>query len=337
MKNLKMMRRGFSLEYRTPLFIWFGIIAGLLWSLDYWKVFLRAQLYFPQQDHTVSQLKRLLRIILFLIGVVGWGYLSYSLTQPRLPQKFSPSNIAVNDIILCIDVSRSMLAEDIKPNRLEAAKDRIREFAKLRPTDRISVVIFSEKVFTLLPLTTDPSLLDKVLAEISIGFLGSGTNIGDGLALSVARAVNSETKNKVIVLLTDGVANVGTLTPLQAAEEAKKYGIKVYTIGLGTDEDAKIPVGNGIFGTQYQLIPGGSIDYKTLKEISDLTGGKFYPAKSDQALKDILGDIQKLEKTEIKVNQQVVYDERYYHYLLIGVLLIFGVEFSRRLLMKDVT
>ena len=257
--------------------------------------------------------------------------------QPRKPQKFTPSNIEVNDIILCIDVSRSMLAEDIKPNRLEVAKARIRDFVKMRPTDRISVVIFSEKVFTLLPLTTDPALVDQVLSEISIGYLGSGTNIGDGLALSVARAVNSDTKNKVIILLTDGVANVGTLTPLQAAEEAKKFAIKVYTIGLGTDEAARIPVGNGIFGTQYQLIPGGSIDYKTLKEISDLTGGKFYPAKSNNALKEIMDDIQNLEKTEIKVNHKIIYDEQFYHYLFLGVSLLFLVEFLIRVLLRDMT
>lgn len=325
------------MEFKHPLFIWFGVIAGLMWTLDYWKVFQKAQLYFPQGQSHFALWKKSLRFFLFILGIIGWGYLSYSLMQPRRPQKFSPSNIEVNDIVLCIDVSRSMLAEDIRPNRLEVAKERIREFARLRPTDRISIVIFSEKVFTLLPLTTDPALVDQVLAEISIGYLGSGTNIGDGLALSVARAVNSDTKNKVIVLLTDGVANVGTLTPIQAAEEAKKFGIKVYTIGLGTDEDAKIPVGNGVFGTQYQLIPGGSIDYKVLKEISDLTGGKFYPAKSEGALKEILDDIQKLEKTEIKVNHQVVYDERYYTYLLIGVALIFASEVLRRLLLKDVT
>lgn len=328
-------KEGF-LEYKYPYLIWLGALAGLLWALDYWKVFQRAKLYFPQQDHALDLWKKALRILLFTVGIAGWAYISYSLMQPRKPQKFSPSSVEVNDIILCIDVSRSMLAEDIKPNRLEVAKQRIREFANMRPTDRISVVIFSEKVFTLLPLTTDPSLVDKVLSEISIGFLGSGTNIGDGLALSVARAVNSETKNKVIVLLTDGVANVGSLTPIQAAQEAKKYGIKVYTIGLGTDDDARIPVGNGIFGTQYQLIPGGSIDYKVLKEISDLTGGKFYPAKSDQALREILSDIQKLEKTEIKVNHQIVYEELYYTYLAIGVALLFGVEVLRRLLLKDV-
>jgi Ca-activated chloride channel family protein len=324
------------MEYKTPFLMWLAVLAGLLWSLDFWKVFLRSPLFFPLQKSSTHWLRKILRILLFVTGAIGWAYLSYSVMQPRKPQKFTPSNIEVNDIILCIDVSRSMLAEDIQPNRLEVAKDRIRDFVKMRPTDRISVVIFSEKVFTLLPLTTDPALVDQVLSEISIGYLGSGTNIGDGLALSVARAVNSDTKNKVIILLTDGVANVGTLTPLQAAEEAKKFGIKVYTIGLGTDEDAKIPVGNGIFGKQYQLIPGGSIDYKTLKEISDMTGGKFYPAKSNNALKEIMSDIQNLEKTEIKVNHKIVFDEQFYSYLLIGVSLIFLVEILRRVLLRDV-
>jgi Ca-activated chloride channel family protein len=126
------------------------------------------------------------------------------------------------------------------------------------------------------------------------------------------------------------------MTPLQAAEEAKKFGIRVYTIGLGTDEEARIPVGNGVFGTQYQLIPGGSIDYKTLKEMSDLTGGKFYPAKSNNALKEILDDIQRLEKTEIKVSHKIVYDEKFYTFLLWGVCLLGFVEFSRRFFLKDV-
>lgn len=325
------------MEFKSPLLLWIGVAVAIMWALDYWKVFQKAQIYFPESGIRLEWWKKSLQVFLFLAGLVAWGFISYSMMQPRKPQKFSPSNIEVNDIILTIDVSRSMLAEDIQPNRLEVAKEKIRQFARMRPTDRIAIVIFSEKVFTLLPLTTDPSLVDQVLSEISIGYLGSGTNIGDGLALSVARAANSETKNKVIVLLTDGVANVGTLTPLQAAEEAKKFGIKVYTIGLGTDDDAKIPVGNGIFGTQYQLIPGGSIDYKVLKEIAKMTGGKFYPAKSEKALEEILEDIQKLEKTEIKVNHQIVYDEQYYSYLLTGVALLFAVEVLRRLLMKDVT
>lgn len=324
------------MEYKYPLLVWAGVFVTLIWSLDYWKVFQKAQIFFPENSNSKFNVKSALRLILFITGLIGWGFLSYSLMQPRIPHQVSPQNIEVNDIVLCIDVSRSMLAEDIKPNRLEVAKNRIRDFVRLRPTDRISVIIFSEKVITLLPLTTDPELVDKVLGEISIGYLGSGTNIGDGLALSVARAVNSETKNKVIILLTDGVANLGSMTPMQAAEEAKKYGIKVYTIGLGTDEDAKIPVGNGVFGTQYQLIPGGSIDYEVLKKISDLTGGKFYPAKSSQALKNIMDDIQKLEKTEIKVNNQIVYDEQYFKYLVTGVLLLLLTEILRRVLVKDI-
>ena len=134
------------MEFRTPYLVWVGAIAALMWSLDYWKIFVRSPLFFPMQTNTKTWLKKILRVALFLVGIVGWANLSYSLMQPRKAQKFSPSNIEVNDVIICIDVSRSMLAEDIKPNRLEVAKERIREFVRMRPTDRISVVIFSEKV-----------------------------------------------------------------------------------------------------------------------------------------------------------------------------------------------
>lgn len=322
------------MEFKYPLLAFLGVFGAILWSLDYWKVFTKVKLTLPPQKHN-PQIKTLLRFMIFIIGLTAWGYISFSLTQPRMPQKYNPSNIKVNDVIFSIDVSRSMLAEDLTPNRLEVAKEKIRGFVKLRPTDRISVITFAEKVLTLLPLTTDPSLADKVLSDISIGYLGSGTNIGDGLGLAVARAVDSNTKNKVIILLTDGVANVGTMTPIEAAEEAKKNGIKVYTIGLGGDGDAKIPVGNGFFGPQYALIPGGSIDYKVLEEISKLTGGKFYPAKSEKALQEIFDDIQQLEKTHIEVNHQIVYDEKYYSYLFVGVSLLCLAGLGRRFLLKD--
>lgn len=325
---------GGIMEYKAPYLALVGVIAFIFWAIEFWKIGQKALVTIPRASR--SGVKISIRTLLFVGGVVAFGFISYALMQPRIPHKFSPSSIEVNDIVLTIDVSRSMLAEDLRPNRLEVAKEKIRQFAALRPTDRISVIIFSEKVLTLLPLTTDPTLVDQVLADISIGYLGSGTNIGDALGLSVARAVNSETKNKVIVLLTDGVANVGNLTPMQAAEEAKKHNIKVYTIGLGTDGDAKIPTGNSFFGKQYQLIPGGSIDYKVLKDISDLTGGKFYPAKSEKALQDILNDIQNLEKTEIKVQNQIVYDEKYFPALLNGVGILLIVELLRRLLLREV-
>lgn len=322
------------MEFKYPYFFFIGLIGGLLWALDFWKAFSKVSLPLPPHKDT-NEVKKIFRFLVFIVGLAAWGFLSFSLMQPRLPQKYNPSNIKVNDVLFSIDVSRSMLAEDLKPNRLEVAKQKIRDFVRLRPTDRISVLVFAEKVLTLLPLTTDPTLADKVLSEISIGYLGSGTNIGDGLGLAVARAVDSDTKNKVVILLTDGVANVGTMTPIEAAELAKKNGIKVYTIGLGTDEDAKIPVGNGFFGTQYALIPGGSIDYKVLKEISDMTGGKFYPAKSEKALQDIFEDIQNLEKTQIEVNHQIVYDEKFYPYLLAGISLLMLSGLSRRYILKD--
>jgi Ca-activated chloride channel family protein len=324
------------MEYKNVYFAIIGVIGTLFWLLDFFKVFQKTKLYAPQNHGRPSTFRRVLRIFTLLIGLAGWAFLSYSLMQPRKPETFSSAKIKVNDIVLCLDVSRSMLADDILPNRLEAMKEKVREFARLRPTDRISVVLFSEKVITLLPLTTDPALLDQVLAEISIGYLGSGTNIGDGLALSVARLLESPTKNRIVILLTDGVANVGTLTPIQAAEEAKKYGMKVHTIGFGTDNDARIPVGNGLFGTQYQRIPGGSIDFDTLKEIAKMTDGNFYPAKSKEALKDILDDLNRLEKTEIEKNEQVVYEELFFQYMLYGILLLVASELLRKLALRDV-
>lgn len=276
------------------------------------------------------------RAAVFLVGALGWALLSYSMTGPRKPLKTMPSNIEVNDIFFVVDVSRSMLADDIKPNRLEVAKEKLREFARLRPTDRVGVIIFSEKVFTMLPLTTDPGLVDQILSEIRIGFLGSGTNIGDGLALAVGRAKASETKNKVVILLTDGVNNVGNVTPIQAAELAKEEDIRVYTITLGTRSDAKIPVGKGLFGTQYQTIPGGSFDLETMREISDMTNGKSYMADSEESLKEILEEIQNLEKTEIKNHNQVVYDEKFFDFLLWGALLLAGCELLRRNVLREV-
>lgn len=322
------------MEYSSFSFLFLGLIAMIVWGFEFWKVFKTPQLVAP-----TGRLKRntsLIRVILFVLGVCGWLLISYAMSGPRKPLKFAPNSIEVNDIYFVVDVSRSMLAEDLKPNRLEVAKEKLREFAALRPTDRIGVIIFSEKVFTMLPLTTDPGLIDQILSEIKIGFLGSGTNIGDALALAVARGQESKTKNKVIILLTDGVNNVGNLTPIQAANMSKEFGMKVYTIGLASNRDAKLPVGQGLFGMQYQKIPGGSIDLKTLKEISDITGGKSYMAGSEESLKEILNEIQNLEKTKIQSQSQVVYDELFFPYLFWGIILFVLCETSRKFILKEI-
>lgn len=323
------------MEYRSLYLGFLGLIALLLWALDYWKIFQKAQLYVPKSLRPSRGFK-LFRLINFILGVISWLLISYAMSGPRKALKFSPNNIKVNDIYLVLDVSRSMLADDLVPNRLEVAKKKLRDFAALRPTDRLGVILFSEKVYTLLPLTTDPDLISKVLEEIRIGKLGSGTNIGDALALAVARGQASKTKNKVIILLTDGVNNVGNMDPVQAAKLAKDYNIKVYTIGLGGQASAKIPMGKGIFGNQFQAIPGGSIDTKTLKEISDLTGGKMFLADNEESLREILDEIQKLEKTKVKFNNQVVYEEFFFIYLLYGVIFFILHNLLRRFVTKEV-
>jgi Ca-activated chloride channel family protein len=321
-------------EFSSIEYIFIGLIGMLLWSLDFWKVFNKPQLIIPNGSFGRKFVP--VRLGIFIIGLIGWLLISFALTGPRKPLKNLPSDIEVNDIFLIVDVSRSMLADDLKPNRLEVAKEKLREFANLRPTDRIGIIIFSEKVFTLLPLTTDPSLVNEIINEIKIGFLGSGTNIGDALALGVARAQNSKTKNKVIILLTDGVNNVGNMTPLNAARTAKDFNIKVYTIGLGTTK-SRLPIGKDQLGRQqYQSIPGGSIDLKTLDEISKMTGGKSFMANSEDSLKEILGEIQKLEKTKINSQGVIVYDEKFFIFLLWGILLFMLSEVLKRFVTKEV-
>lgn len=323
------------MEYSSFNIIFLGLFAALVWSLDYWKVFKKPQLILPHNSRAENI--NFIRISTYIIGLLGLVLISYAMTGPRKALKTLPGSIDVNDVFLVVDVSRSMLADDLKPNRLEVAKEKLRDFAALRPTDRLGIIMFSERVYTLLPLTTDPELVDQILSDIKIGFLGSGTNIGDALALAVGRAHNSETKNKVIVLLTDGVNNVGNLTPIQAAEQARDFNIKVYTIGLGTQKDARLPIGRDAFGRQrYQSIPGGSIDLKTLEDISKMTNGKSYLADSEESLKEILDDIQKLEKTKIDNQSQVVYDELFYKYLFWGIFFFCFSEVMRKMIIREV-
>jgi len=277
-----------------------------------------------------------LRTLLFVAGVVGWLYISFALAGPRRPMGMDKNTIDVNDVFIVLDLSRSMMAEDLKPNRFEAAKQKVVEFTQLFPKDRIGIVIFAEKVFTLLPLSTDLELIRKMVEQIRLGPLGDGTNIGDALALAVGRLIQSQAKSKVIVLLTDGVSNVGTLTPLQAAEMAAQNHIKIYTIGIGGDKEARIPVGPNMFGVQrYQMIPGGSVDVKGLQEMASMTHGKAYMANNNRALENVLGEINKLERTQVEHSGRIIYQELYFKYLFIGVCFLLGAELGRRLLLRE--
>ena len=323
-----------NFEFQHIHYAGFGILGLVFWIIGFFYLFKKPQLFIPAKYKKKGI--PILRSVIFLMGVTSWLYISFALAGPRKPMGMDKNTIEVNDIFIVLDLSRSMLAEDLKPNRFEAAKQKIQDFVSLFPRDRIGIVIFAEKVFTLLPLSTDLNLINKMVAQIKLGALGDGTNIGDALALGVGRLLQSLAKNKVMILLTDGVSNVGTITPLQAAEMAAEQKIKIYTIGIGGAKDARIPVGPNMFGVQrYQVIPGGSVDEKGLQEIARLTGGKFYMARDNKALQNVLGDINKLERTEIEQSGRIIYEELYFKYLLIGVLLLLGAELSRRLVLRE--
>lgn len=323
-------------EYAHPLWALFALAGLVFWLWGFFNWFKKPQIFLPKKYKVGSF--SILRIVFFITGALAWAYLAIALAGPRRPLGNQEDKINVKDIYVVVDLSRSMLAEDMPPNRFESAKKQVHDFVNLFNLDRIGVIVFAEKVFTLLPLTTDTKIISKMVNSIQMGPLGDGTNIGDALALGTARLLESEAKSKIIVLLTDGVANVGTMTPMQAAELAKENKIKIYTIGIGGDENARIPIGGrNVFGVQrYQTIPGGSIDIKTMKEISEMTGGKSYLAKNNDTLRKVLDEINRLERTEvIKMQGKVVYEELYYQYLVWAAFLFLISELGRRYLGRE--
>ena len=219
------------------------------------------------------------------------------------------------DIVLAIDVSGSMLAQDFSPNRMEAAKEVAANFVANRPTDRIAVVIFSGESFTLCPLTTDQLVLKTQIYNIQSGLLEDGTAIGSGLATSVDRLRSSKSKSKVVILLTDGENNGGQIPPLTAKELAKATGVKVYTIGVGTEGYAQTPMQTqtGSVVMQREKV---NIDEKLLTQIANETGGKYFRAKDNESLKNIYSDIDKLEKSRIEVTALKRYSEKFFPFAI---------------------
>lgn len=312
-----------------PEYISIGIVIILVWSTYYWG--LRARPHIDLPDNYKKRRSALPMVLVYILGLAAWGVLTYAMMQPRIPLSNVKNTIKVNDIFFVVDVSKSMEAVDFKPNRLAVAKKKIFEFVSLRPTDRMGIIMFSEKPFTLLPLTLDHELVKKSVSDIVIGPLGSGTNIGDALSLAIARATFSKTKNKVIILLTDGVSMMGRLTPIQAAEEAAKKDIKIYSIGIGKKESKQVLRNN--FGG-FQNLPGGSVDLETLKKISEITGAKSYYAATEKGLEEVFSEIQELEKIEIKSHSKVIYQEKYLEYLWLGLILLTLTELSRKYVLR---
>jgi Ca-activated chloride channel family protein len=224
------------------------------------------------------------------------------------------------DIILAIDVSGSMTAQDFTPNRMEAAKKVAEEFVDARPSDRIGVVIFAGESFTQCPLTTDHYVLKSQISQIRNGLLEDGTAIGSGLATSVDRLKNSKSKSKVVILLTDGMNNGGLIDPSTALEIAKTFHVKVYTIGVGTDGYAPTPVNTPLgIVMQSQKV---SIDEDLLKNIAKQTGGQYFRATDNQSLKKIYGQIDQMEKSKVQITTFHHYTEKFYPFVFAALALL---------------
>ena len=268
-----------------------------------------------------------LRHILFALRVIALFILIIVLARPQATDQFQNTSTEGIDIVLTLDISGSMLARDFKPDRLEASKNVATEFISGRPYDRMGLVVFSGESFTQCPLTTDHAVLVNLMREIKSGMIEDGTAIGMGLATAVNRIKDSEAKSKVIILLTDGVNNRGEIAPATAADIAKTYGIRVYTIGVGSQGMAPYPVQTP-FGIQYQNMPV-EIDETILREIAENTGGRYFRATDNDKLIQVYNEIDKLEKSIIDVRQFSKKEEKFLIPAIIALCLV-GFEIILR-------
>jgi Ca-activated chloride channel family protein len=265
---------------------------------------------------------------LFALRLLALGLLIVALARPQAVSSRQNIHIEGIDIVLALDVSSSMLARDFKPDRLEAAKQVAKEFIRKRPDDRIGLVIFSGEAFTQVPLTTDHNMIINLFKEVKSGMIEDGTAIGDGLATAVSRLEESQAISKVIILLTDGVNNSGSVDPLSAAEIAKMFGIRVYTIGVGSRGYAPYPVQDQ-FGRTHMQQMEVQIDEDLLKKIAEETGGKYFRAENNEKLRKIYDEIDKMEKSKIDVQEFKRKYEKFLPFALAAAI-IFMVELLLR-------
>lgn len=258
--------------------------------------------------------KNLVRHLPFVLRLLALSCLIMAMARPQVKNDEHLINGQGIDIMLCLDISGSMLAQDFTPNRIEAAKNVASTFIDNRPTDRIGLVIFSGESFTMCPLTTDRTVLKTQLFNVQSGMLEDGTAIGSGLATGVDRLRSSPSKSKVVILLTDGENNGGLIDPNTAKEIAKSMGVRVYTIGVGTEGYAPVPIQTptGVVMQKEKI----NIDEKLLTQIADETGGKYYRAKDDSSLKKIYADIDKLEKSKVEITTYKRYTEKFLPFAL---------------------
>ena len=258
---------------------------------------------------------------LFVLRVIALGALIVAFARPQTGVTSETVTAEGIDIVLAIDVSSSMLAEDLEPNRLEAAKAVAADFVMGRRNDRIGLVVFAGQAFTQVPLTLDYSVVTDLLGQMEVGMIEDGTTVGMGLATAVKRLQASDAESKVVVLLTDGRSNTGEIGPVTAARMAQALGVKVYTIGAGSRGTARVPVDDPILGRRYVNLQV-DVDEPTLQEIAELTGGRYFRAADTESLAEIYREIDEMETTEIEVQNFTSYGELFHYPLAAGLLLL---------------
>ncbi|MBW6533591.1 MAG: VWA domain-containing protein [Mariniphaga sp.] len=279
-------------------------------------------------------IRHYLRHVVFLLQMIAIAAFTVVLARPQSSADFENVTTEGIDIVISLDISTSMLAKDFSPDRLEAAKNVAMEFISGRQYDRIGLVVFAGEAFTQVPLTTDRAVLLNLFKDIQTGMIQDGTAIGNGLATAVARLKDSDAISRVVILLTDGENNSGEIAPLTAAEIARTFGIRVYTIGVGTVGTAPYPVQTP-YGTQLRDIEV-KIDEEMLQEIASITDGRYFRATSNTKLEEIYKEIDLLEKSKIEVREFSRRSEEFLPFALAGILLLVLSLFLRTTVFRSI-
>lgn len=310
--------------FEYPGLLWLEVIPALLLvhylylELTGRRPHMRVSTITPWKRAGFDVMGNVVRHLPFLLKMAAIALIIVAIARPRSSEKMDRVDTEGIDIVLAMDVSTSMLARDFSPDRISAAKDIAIEFIAQRPSDRIGIVVFAGESYTQCPLTTDRSTLINLMKEVQTDLIEDGTAIGNGLATAVARIKDSDARSRVVILLTDGVNNRGEITPQTAAEIAKTYGIRVYTIGVGKEGMAPYPVMTP-WGVDVQNIPV-EIDEQLLKGIAETTGGRYFRATDNTKLLEIYGEINKMEKTRTTVDSFPIYKELFSDYAIVALI-----------------
>lgn len=330
-----------DMSFANPNFLWLLTVVPLIIAWYVFKNIYRVNslsISVPSLFESYKpSLKTYLQHIPFLLRCLAISALIVALARPQSKHSWQDVRTEGIDIVLAVDISASMLAKDLKPDRLEASKAVASKFIENRPDDRIGLVIFSGESFTQCPLTTDHTVLKNLLNEVKTGMVKDGTAIGMGLATAISRLKDSKAKSKVVILITDGVNNAGSITPVLAADLAKPFGIRIYTIGVGTRGMAYSPVGiypNGQYAYDYVKV---DLDEPTLTKVATSTGGKYFRASNNKKLKEIYSEIDKMEKTIIEETQFTRKSELFHPLAALAILLLLTELILRFTWLKSIT